>query len=995
MGLRTWPASPIWIAATHVFAACASAQTFSFAAAPAFSAGVSPTSVAAGYFNNDVYMDLAVTNQNGVSILISDRNGGFLTRVDYALLPSGSNPQFVAVGSFDHRHEDLAVVNQSAGTVAILMGNGDGTFQVGNSYTAGVNPRMAVIADLNLDGNADLAVVDSGAGPGTGGVSVLLGNGDGTFQMAKFYAAGTTPVSLALGYFNNDAAYDLAVANVGSDDISVLLGKGDGSFQTAVSYHLDEPGLSVSPTSVAAGDFDGNGKTDLAVATPSVNGYVILPGQGDGTFGAAVRHTLDDPNFVNNNNAIIAADMNGDSKLDLVLVNYSANHLTLLFGAGDGTFPASQSYAAGPSPTCAVVADFDNDQMLDLAISNFTVDGVVTLIHGTGGGALKAPPLYRSSYTPQSLAAGDLDGDGILDLVAASPTDFPGIGSGVTMLGNGIPQYYVGNGTFKAPISWTTSVITSIALGDFNGDGKLDMASTSPTPGSGNVSVWLGNGDGTFQTPRTYSAGTTPVTVVVADLNGDHKLDLVVGNENSNNVSVLLGNGDGTFQAAANYSTPATGSPTSVVVMDFNGDGIPDIAAAISGVNATSVALLLGNGGGTFRGAIPIPTGFHSPGKLQMAAGNFNGDNYSDLAVTDGTSLSILLGNATGAIPTPLVYTLLGPGAGVNGSIAAADFNGDSNLDLAVTTRDGLFLLAGNGDGSFQAPVTYDPFLGGALVVGDFDGSGTPDIVTADSGQDQIETDTVAVLLNLAFVPGTITVNTVPTGLPFTVYSYDDGVSYCAAAPCAYAVVWGEQGQFFNVDINPPIIPGSTGTRYALSSFSDSGVTMTYSDGEVIHSVEFPSVPFTETVNFKTQYQATAVASPAIGGATSVVTSSPGGFYDAGAEVTYSATPSPGYTFDHWFATFGSSPTTLSCPLATCAGAMYGPATWTAYFNFTGQRCDLNSDLQLTVADAQSILRQALGLSPAAADLNRDGAVNIADTQILINAVRGLTACPL
>jgi len=180
-----------WIAAVCATTTGAWAQVIpsspSFAAGTSLSAGTSPTSVVAGYFNNDTLADLAVTNQHGVSILINDGNGGFQPRVDY-VLPTGSNPQWVAtVHQKDGFLDDLAVANQGTGTVTFLTNNGDGTFQIGASYPAGSNPRMIVVDDFNGDHNLDLAVVDSGAAaPGTSGVSVLLGNGDGTYVTVNY-----------------------------------------------------------------------------------------------------------------------------------------------------------------------------------------------------------------------------------------------------------------------------------------------------------------------------------------------------------------------------------------------------------------------------------------------------------------------------------------------------------------------------------------------------------------------------------------------------------------------------------------------------------------------------------------------------------------------------------------------------------------------------------------------------------------------------------------
>src|SRR6266436_5402770 len=163
----------------------------------------------------------------------------------------------------------------------------------------------------------------------------------------------------------------------------------------------------------------------------------------------------------------------------------------------------------------------------------------------------------------------------------------------------------------------------SVAVGDFNGDGVPDLVVADRV--SNNVSVLLGNGDGTFQTPVAFATGTRPQSVAVGDFNGDGKLDLVVANEGSNNVSVLLGNGDGAFQAAQNF--PAGTNPQSVAVGDFNGDGKLDLAVANEG--SGDVSVLLGNGDGTFQAALAFAAGDIPQ---SVAVGDFNGDGKLDLA---------------------------------------------------------------------------------------------------------------------------------------------------------------------------------------------------------------------------------------------------------------------------------------------------------------------------------------------------------------------------
>ena len=284
---------------------------------------------------------------------------------------AGSGPQSVAVGDFNGDGKpDLAVVNSYSNNVSILLGNGDGTFQIHVDYPTGAQPGSVAIGDFNGDGKLDLAVVNSYSN----NVSVLLGNGNGTFQPAVSYGtgSGTGPAFVAVGDFNRDGKLDLAVANRNSTNVSVLLGNGDGTFQTAVNYDVGG-----APTSIAVGDFNHDGKLDLAVAVPvpGPSTYVsVLLGNGDGTFQTAVNY-----NAPYAPDAVAVGDFNGDGNLDLVVGNRSSN-ISVFLGNGDGTFRTAVNYSAGYNPSSVAVGDFNNDGTLDLAVANSGSSTTVTVL---------------------------------------------------------------------------------------------------------------------------------------------------------------------------------------------------------------------------------------------------------------------------------------------------------------------------------------------------------------------------------------------------------------------------------------------------------------------------------------------------------------------------------------------------------------------------------------------------------------------------------------
>jgi hypothetical protein len=321
---------------------------------------------------------------------------------------------------------------------------------------------------------------------------------------------------------------------------------------------------------------------------------------------------------------------------------------------------------------------------------------------------------------------GDFNGDGLMDVAVPSWT-----GAKVTVL------LGKGNGGFRIGSSLAVGNKPSwVAVADVNGDGFLDLAVSNA--GDATVSVLLGNGDGTFQAQKPFSVRTKPVYVVAADFNGDKRPDLAVVNQLSNSVSILLGVGDGTFRTATNYTTGQGTSPVSAVAGDFIGNGRLDLAFAASGNN--TVAVMLNHGDGTF--SLPLGYAVGSTPSA-VAEGDFNNDGFVDLAVTNSkaSTVSVLLGNGNGTFNTATNFPT---GAGPL-SVVVQDLNGDGKADLAVGfsgiatgATNGISILAGNGDGTFQTHVDHaTKFLSGALTeavaVADFNGDGSPDLVAADA----------------------------------------------------------------------------------------------------------------------------------------------------------------------------------------------------------------------------------------------------------------------
>src|SRR5579862_464414 len=646
--------------------------------------------------------------------------------------------------------------------------------------------RKMLAVDLNGDGRTDLVVAGS---QDSSQIYVLLSGGPNVFNRTADLTAGGTPTSVTAGDVNGDGKIDLIATDTGSDngDLYVFLGDGKGGFGPSRKLSVGS-----SAGSVAIGDWNGDGKADLAITghdtyqTPTLpefrpNFVTILLGNGDGTFGAPKRLLAG-----SEQTSIVAADLNRDGKLDLITTNTENNAVMVFLGRGDGTFDPALGYAVGDGPNSVVITDFDGDGILDIVVgdgeprlilpnspnkittNNGSYDTLsITVLLGRGDGTFWGAPAYPLEPFTIKTSIGDVNGDGFPDLIAAGVIlNHVENARGVYISlgrGDGVFGPFQPARTPQVPVFFTA--LRAFA-GDFTGDGISDLL----TVGALGTSIFAGQSDGSYQTLNTASVGGEPMSVV--DLDRDGKLDLLVpgySNGAGSSVEVRWGSGAGTFEKLD--LQPAM-IPEWAAAADLNGDSLLDIVAIDSIGTAAGVTVYswLAHGDRTFGPPSAVSAGLNPIG---VALADVNGDGKMDVIIVcrfawdfgysvTFQALLVFLGNGDGTFQRPIVSPdvvfdspLLEPIAAV-----AADFDRDGFVDIVFASQcvylpecdaaSGNYLgfLKGNGDGTFRRAVLISagPRIV-SLAAADLNGDHWPDLVVGG------ERGSTVVFLNQPPVP--------------------------------------------------------------------------------------------------------------------------------------------------------------------------------------------------------------------------------------------------
>ena len=482
-----------------------------------YATGTGPTGVGITDLNGDGRPDLVVANgqSSTVSVFLGTGGGAFAAKVDY---PATGTPWSVALGDVTGDGKtDVVVGNSNSSNASVFAGTGTGTLSPRVDYAIGSPQFSIAIGDINRDGKPDLVTANHVSGT----ASVLFGRGTGAFApKVDYVTGGTAPACVATGDLNGDGKLDMAVGNASTNTLSVYLGNGAGGFGPRADY-----ATLLTPISVGMTDYNSDGKLDVVVVNENSGAVSLFPGNGTGALGVRA-----DMGGLASPIGLAVGDVNNDGRADIVVTESGTGKIAVYLQQVIGIAPPVE-YLVGTFPYAVAIGDLNADGKPDLAVANYT-SGNISVLFNAGAGTFGIAGAYGSLSSPISVAIGDLNGDGRTDLVATS------------YLGNTVvPLLQTNTGAFAVSNPMTTLASpVAVAIGDLNGDGRPDLAVADE--GSAALSVFLNNGAGGFVLgfgPRAdYPTGTTPESVALADFNGDGRLDVLVPDYGASTVSVLL-----------------------------------------------------------------------------------------------------------------------------------------------------------------------------------------------------------------------------------------------------------------------------------------------------------------------------------------------------------------------------------------------------------------------------------------------------------------------
>jgi sugar lactone lactonase YvrE len=724
----------------------------------------------------------------------------------------GSYPYGVATADFNgDGFVDLVVQNYGSANISVLLGNGDGTFQPQVTYAVGDLPERVLTADVNGDGIPDLVVANTGGSS----ISILLGNGDGTFQPQVTYAA-SSPVGLGVLDLNHDGIVDIVAADYYSNTVSVLLGNGDGTFQAAVTYATGS-----TPQTLAEGDFNGDGNVDLVVGNLNDNTVGVFLGKGDGTFQPQITYPVG-----SQPQGVQVGDFNGDGIDDLAVANNGSNTVSVLIGNGDGTFQPQVTYPVGTGPVGIVIADFNGDGISDISVNNA---GSLTqgVLLGNGDGTFAAATSYPTGNFPYGVAAADFNGDGLPDLAISNFNDGTATillsqlaqtatasVSGVNISGAAGPHLidasYAGDANFSGGTSPTYPITVSNAV--ISPGGSTTVPNGGVAPGSptdytffGNMNVEFGGSGGGQPTNLTNFSVSTLKNVEYPG-NGNYTTITAPGGTTPFTTGTVTDNPPNYPNTTPHTSLLATFSPLktgtiTVYILDGNTDGVY--------VGNSTVGLGV-NGGAE------IATPSHaSSGTNEFTAYTVTGAQPSDVFQVYATT-------STNAYPTIGALTFSVPVASLASSTATLTANPSTQTV--------------GGDVSFSV-----------AVAGVTQTSPVPTGVVTLTNTSVTPNTTVGTITLGASGTGSVVISTLPSGTNAIVATYGGDSVYAASTSASQTVTITSPLSLASISPNGGVV-GSPATTITLTGANFSTTDVVQLNGTPVASTYVSSTQLTAVI---------------------------------------------------------------------------------------------------------------------------------------------------
>ncbi|MEN9638777.1 MAG: hypothetical protein RLZZ262_645, partial [Bacteroidota bacterium] len=674
-----------------------------------------PRSIQAGDFDEDGNLDV-ITGNNGanVNFLKGNGDGSFQAPIE---LNQGAGDQ-VAGGELNNDgHRDIVAYSNSNGIISILFGNGDGTFDAPITFETGIQSELESqfsLGDFTNDNLIDIAV----SSPATDQV-LLIGNfGNGLFIQAPSITTQDHPVNISTGDLNNDGYHDLVVAYYSIAEVDVF---------------INNNGISATPTSYPVSNALGNSLSEIEIVDINDAGGPDIIIGGQGTFEILMNNSntasftaASDVQTGSYCYGIIVGDWDNDFDFDAAIANNTSGGVTIKTNDGAGYSSSIQFFSANEETVELCSGDFNNDGFNDIVTAN-DANNNITFLQGNGDTTFGTLNLITGNGG-NGIASGDFDNDGDID-VAGMSDQFSSLSINLNN----------GDGTFGLTNFLSVGYPSDqLVANDFNNDGNIDLATHS----NAGFVIFSGNGNGTFSVyaviPTSSLSFGGDRTIITDDFNNDGNADLAGTYLNQNELSVALGNGDGSFQPA--IVTLVGNYPRYITSGDLNGDILPEIVISSNGSNEAYV--LQNNGDGTFASPQILNVG-NSPEGVTIF--DSNGDGFNDLVVAcpNSNNLYIFLSNS-GSISSA---SIMGIPNGTNvGGLDNADINNDGYQDIlaAFYQSDNVGIFFGNGNGTFNDPVTFDADQNPNLIVADyFNDDEAIDIAVLNSG-----TNNISVILN-------------------------------------------------------------------------------------------------------------------------------------------------------------------------------------------------------------------------------------------------------